>query len=47
MNANERIIRLPEVLGMVGMKKSAVYDKLKDGSFPAPLKLGRMSGWPG
>lgn len=45
MNPNERIIRLPEVLGMVGMKKTAVYDKIKDGSFPAPLKLGRMSGW--
>lgn len=45
MNPNERIIRLPEVLDMVGMRKTAVYDKIKDGSFPKPLKLGRMSGW--
>lgn len=45
MNQNDRIIRLPEVLGMVGMKKTAVYDKIKDGTFPKPLKLGRMSGW--
>lgn len=27
------------------MKKTAIYDRIKDGTFPKPLKLGRMSGW--
>jgi len=45
VNPNERIIRLPEVLHMVGMKKTAVYDKVKSGTVPAQLKLGRISGW--
>jgi prophage regulatory protein len=45
MNQKDRIIRLPEVMFMVGMKKTAIYDKIKEGAFPAPLKIGRMSGW--
>lgn len=46
MNPNERIIRLPQVLDLVGMKKTAAYDRIKAGSFPAPIKLGaQASGW--
>jgi prophage regulatory protein len=42
---NDRIIRLPEVLHMVGMKKTSIYSKIKHGDFPVPVKLGRASGW--
>jgi prophage regulatory protein len=46
MNPNERIIRLPQVLDMVGLKKSAIYKKIKAQEFPAPIKLGaHASGW--
>lgn len=46
MDANDRIIRLPEVLEKVGLKKSAVYKLIKDGDFPKQVKLGKhASGW--
>jgi prophage regulatory protein len=34
------ILRLPEVQKRVGLRKSAIYSGLKDGSFPKPIKLG-------
>ncbi|MDW3683348.1 AlpA family transcriptional regulator [Cupriavidus sp. CV2] len=40
-----RIIRLPEVSKLVGLGKTAIYERVKDHSFPAPIKLGRASGW--
>jgi len=43
---NERIIRLTEVINMVGLKKSAIYKKVREGDFPAPIKLGpHANGW--
>jgi prophage regulatory protein len=46
MDANDRIIRLPEVLEKIGLKKSAVYNMIKTGEFPAQIKLGKhASGW--
>lgn len=46
MDANDRIIRLPEVLKKIGLKKSAVYNMIKAGEFPAQIKLGKhASGW--
>jgi prophage regulatory protein len=42
---NQRIIRLPQVRDLVGLRKSAIYDKIKAGDFPKPVKLGRVSGW--
>jgi len=41
----DRIIRLPEVVSQVGLKKSTIYDMIKRGTFPKQIKLGRMSGW--
>lgn len=34
------ILRLLEVQRRVGLKKSAIYAGVKDGSFPKPIKLG-------
>ena len=46
MDENEKIIRLPQVIAAVGLKKSAIYKKIKIGEFPAPIKLGtHASGW--
>jgi len=40
-----RILRLPQVQGIVGLGKTAIYARIKAGDFPKPIKLGRMSGW--
>lgn len=41
-----RFLRLPDVLDRIGMKKSKLYDMVKKGEFPAPLKIGDTSVWP-
>lgn len=41
-----RILRRPEVEARTGLRRSAIYERVAAGSFPAPLKLGpRASGW--
>ena len=43
----ERLIKLPEVLDMVGMKKTAWYDGIKAGVHPPPIKRSpRDTVWP-
>jgi prophage regulatory protein len=37
----DRFLRLPEVESRVGMKKTAIYDRINEGQFPAQIKLGR------
>ena len=42
----ERFIRLGEVLTTCGKSRSSVYAGIKEGTFPAPVKLqGRSSAW--
>ncbi|KZY92472.1 hypothetical protein A3752_06740 [Oleiphilus sp. HI0081] len=41
-----RIIKLNIVKEHTSLSKSAIYDKVKKGEFPKPVKLGpRSSGW--
>jgi prophage regulatory protein len=41
-----RLIRLKEVLAICGKSRSSVYEAIKKGEFPSPVKLrGRSSGW--
>jgi prophage regulatory protein len=41
-----RFLRLPEVKQMTGLSKSAIYERIKEGSFPTPVRLGgRAVGW--
>ena len=41
-----RFLRLPEVQHQVGLGRSAIYSRIKDGTFPAPVKLGaRVAAW--
>ena len=43
----ERLLRLDEVIHMVGMKKTGIYDAVKANKFPQPVKLSRRSVcWP-
>lgn len=42
----DSLMRLPEVLRAVGIKKSALYSWVSAGTFPAPVKLGaRAVAW--
>ena len=43
----DRLIKLPEVLATVGMKKTAWYDGIKAGKYPKPIKRSpRDTVWP-
>jgi prophage regulatory protein len=35
-----RILRLPQVEAKVGLKHTAIYEKIAEGSFPKPIPLG-------
>lgn len=41
----QTMIRLPRVIEMVGLGKTAIYDHIKNGDFPKPAKFGRASVW--
>lgn len=38
-----RLLRLPQVEKITGLKKSAIYAKIKEGVFPAAVRLGSRS----
>ena len=40
-----RFLRRREVEDLVGLKHSAIYALIREGSFPDPIKLGRASRW--
>lgn len=41
-----RFIKLREVLAICGKSRSSIYAAVRDGAFPAPVKLGgRSSAW--
>ena len=39
----EGFIRLPQLLRILGVKKSKVWQMVKDKQFPAPKKLGKKT----
>lgn len=42
-----RLLRLPEVQHQIGLGRSAIYARIKAGTFPSPVKIGaRVSAWP-
>ena len=41
-----RLLRLSEVKHLVGLGRSAIYDQIKRGHFPAPVRIGaRAVAW--
>jgi prophage regulatory protein len=44
--AQERLLRLPEVLRMVSFSRATLYRRIENGEFPAPKKDGNISFWP-
>ena len=46
MILNYKIMKRPEVESITGLKRSSIYAKIEDGSFPKPIKLSmRAVGW--
>lgn len=42
----EKLIRRPEVESRTGLSRSTLYDWMKRGEFPQPVKLGaRLVAW--
>jgi len=39
------LLKLPEVCHQAGFGKSAIYEMIKAGTFPGPIKLGYGSRW--
>ena len=39
----DRLLRRVDVEFMVGLKRSAIYDRMERGEFPRPLKIGRSA----
>lgn len=43
---NNRLLRRPEVEARTGLSRSTIYDWMKRGDFPQPVKLGaRLVAW--
>jgi prophage regulatory protein len=43
---SERILRLPDAIATVGVRKTTIYGWVKRGDFPLPVRLGaRAVGW--
>jgi len=41
-----RILRLPDVMERVGLRRASIYSHMAQGSFPKPIALGaRARGW--
>ena len=42
----ERLLRLPEVMDRVGLKRTAIYQRMREGRFPKSRSLGsRCTVW--
>lgn len=41
----ERLLRLAEVIARVGFGKTAIYDRIRAGTFPKPVPLGGVVAW--
>ena len=46
MGLTKKVIRLPTVIERTGYRRTAIYEKIAAGTFPAPVKLGpRAIAW--
>ncbi len=41
--ARPRLIRRPEVLERIGLRTTELYDLIKEGKFPQPVRLGKRA----
>ena len=41
----QRFIRFSELQHMVGLGRTKIYDKIKAGTFPRQIRLGKAAAW--
>ena len=41
----DRFLHLPEVLSSTGLGKTKLYELIRNGRFPAPIKIDTASRW--
>ena len=42
----QTLLRFPDVINRTGLKRSSIYTRLKEGTFPKPIKIGeRAIAW--
>jgi len=39
----ENLLRLPEVIARIGRSKAGIYVLIREGTFPAPLRVGKRA----
>ncbi len=43
---SNKVMRMPELTGHVGLSRASIYDMMAKGQFPRPIKLSeRAVGW--
>ena len=42
-NNKEEFLRLKQVKSLIGLCRSSIYNKINEGTFPRPLRLGPQS----
>ena len=43
---DKKFIKLPTVMDLTGYRRTSIYQKVAEGTFPAPVKLGpRAVAW--
>lgn len=45
MTENDRFINIKEVQTFIGLRHNMIYQMVKAGTFPRPIKLGTASRW--
>lgn len=46
MNTPRRFLRMPDVIKLVGIGRTVIYERIKAGTFPQPVQIGtRAVAW--
>ena len=44
---HEKLLRLPDVMRQTGLRRAAIYARIREGIFPPPVKIGKRAvAWP-
>lgn len=44
--AGEVVLRIDQVIARIGLSRTSIYDAIKAGTFPKPIKLSKQArGW--
>ncbi|EMC9754395.1 AlpA family phage regulatory protein [Enterobacter cloacae] len=43
---NTTLMRIEQVCFVTGFKKPTIYEWMRKGKFPRPIKIGRSARWP-